>query len=430
MRIRETIHSNPGQTLTVLDIGTKKVSCLIGRVDTVRGHTSKNRMVNEIHVIGFGHQASSGMRSGFVRDMAAAEQSVRAAVSQAEDMAGIQVKNVLLSVACGGLRSLNFRASVDISGNSVRMQELDRAIHVGEQYAASEGRQVLHLMPISYLLDGHGGVKDPLGMVGDKLAVDLHAVTADTQPLRNLCRVVERSHLAIQGLVAAPYSSGLASVAEDEARFGVTCIDIGGWTTTLSVFVEGHFVYADTIAMGGEQVTNDIADALSTTLDEAERIKTFYGGLHSASSDTREMIAYTRVGEDFSTNNRITRAELVELIRPRMKEILVSITERLEESGMEELAGHRVVLTGGGSQLPGLAQFSASLLKKAVRIGRPCPVEGLPETALGPAFSASVGLLMYPMQPHAVMGSVRQNPVAKASNSYAGKFWEWISESF
>ncbi len=430
MRLRETIRSNQGQILTVLDIGTKKVSCLIARVDTVKSSDGKSGMTNEIHVIGFGHQASSGIRSGFVRDLAAAEHSVRAAVSQAEDMAGMEVKNVLLSVACGGISSLNFTASVNIAGNAVRKQELDRAIQVGEEYAERDGRQVLHLFPISYLLDGQAGVRDPLGMVGDKLSVDLHAVTADTQPLRNLCLVVERCHLTIQGLVAAPYASGLAAVAEDEARLGVTCIDIGGWTTNLSVFVEGHFVYADTIAMGGEQVTNDIADALSTSLPEAERIKTFYGGLLSASSDSHELIAYQKVGEDFSTNNRITRAQLVDLIRPRMEEILITITERLEKSGMGELAGHRVVLTGGGSQMPGVAQFSASLLGKAVRIGRPCRVEGLPDIAHNPSFSASVGLLMYPMQPHAFMWAVRQSPVVKTGTGYFSRIGEWIRESF
>ena len=253
MRLRETIRSSQGQTLTVLDIGTKKVSCLIARIDSARRHDKGPK--DEIHVIGFGHQESMGMRSGVVRDLAAAEQCVRAAVSQAEDMAGIEVKNILLSVACGCLESLNFSANIDIKGSAVRLQDVERAIDVAEQYSTRNGRQLLHLLPISYLLDGHGGVRDPIGMVGDKLSVDIHAITADAQPLRNLCIVVERCHLVIQGLVASPYASGLAAIAEDEAKLGVTCIDIGGWTTTLSVFSEGHFIYSDVIAMGGEQVT-------------------------------------------------------------------------------------------------------------------------------------------------------------------------------
>ncbi len=420
----------PGQILTVLDIGTKKVSCLIARVDTVRQSGNGYGPKSEIHIIGFGHQASAGMRSGIVRDLSAAEHAVRGAVSQAEDMAGIEVKNILLSVACGCINSINFSANVDVLGNSVKVQELDRALEVGEQYAIRDGRQLLHLLPVSYELDGLAGVRDPVGMVGRLLSVDLHAVTADLQPLRNLCLVVERCHLDIQGLVAAPYASGLSSIAEDEAKLGVTCIDIGGWTTTLSVFIEGHFIYADAIAMGSEQITNDIADALSTPLPEAERIKTLYGGLLSASSDARELISFQKVGEDFSTNNRISREELVNLIRPRMEEILISITERLEKSGMGKLSGNRVVLTGGGSQLPGLAQFTASLLGKAVRTGRPCAFEGLPEMAMGPEFSASVGLLMYPMQPHATIGKMHPTQSSKTGTGYISRIGEWIRESF
>ena len=178
------------------------------------------------------------------------------------------------------------------------------------------------------------------------------------------------------------------------------------------------------------RLQNDIADALSTPIPEAERIKTFYGGMLTASSDTHELIAYQKVGEDFSTNNRISRAQLVDLMKPRMEEILTTITERLEKSGMSELAGHRVVLTGGGSQIPGLAQFAASLLGKAVRVGRPFPFEGLPENAKGAAFSASVGLLMYPMQPHAAMGSIRQTQAVKTGTGYISRIGEWIRESF
>ena len=356
----------PGQILTVLDIGTKKVSCLIARVDTVRQSGNGYGPKSEIHIIGFGHQASAGMRSGIVRDLSAAEHAVRGAVSQAEDMAGIEVKNILLSVACGCINSINFSANVDVLGNSVKVQELDRALEVGEQYAIRDGRQLLHLLPVSYELDGLAGVRDPVGMVGRLLSVDLHAVTADLQPLRNLCLVVERCHLDIQGLVAAPYASGLSSIAEDEAKLGVTCIDIGGWTTTLSVFIEGHFIYADAIAMGSEQITNDIADALSTPLPEAERIKTLYGGLLSASSDARELISLSEGRE--RTFPQIIASVVhssSNLIRPRMEEILISITERLEKSGMGKLSGNRVVLTGGGSQTPRISPICCKFVGKS-----------------------------------------------------------------
>lgn len=428
MRLRETIRSQKGQILTVLDIGTKKVCCLIARIDPVR--PGQNHMGQEIHVIGFGHQASEGMRSGVVRDLAAAENSVRAAVSQAEEMAGIEVKNVLISVACGRIQSLNYTAGADVTWTSVRQHDVDKIAQAAEQYAIKDGRQLLHLHPINYILDGNNGVKDPIGMVGQDLSIDFHAVTADFQPLRNLCLVVERCHLSIQGLVASPYASGLASIAEDEAKLGVTCIDIGGWTTTLSVFLEGHFIYADAISMGSEQITSHIADALSMPIEEAERIKNYYGGVTTASSDIHELIRFHRVGEEFSTHSSITRAQLVNLIRPRMEEIFMTIAERLDNSDIADLSGQRIVLTGGGSQLPGLAQFAASLFGKAVRIGHPFPVEGLPEQALGSAFSVAVGLLRYPFQPRSSLGASRHNARSSGGDGYIQKLGHWLKENF
>lgn len=428
MRLRETIRSQQEQILTVLDIGTKKVCCLIAKIESAKKYD--NGPGNEIHVIGFGHQASAGIRSGVVRDLAASEQAVRSAVSQAEDMAGIEVKNVLLAVACGRIKSLNYSAGTDISGNTVREHDVNKVMNAAEQYAMQDGRQLLHLHPINYLLDGYGGVKDPIGMVTDQMSIDFHAVTADFQPLRNLCLVVERCHLDIQGLVASPYASGLACIAEDEAKLGVTCIDIGCWTTTLSVFLEGHFIYADAIAMGGEQITSDIADAFSMPIEEAERIKNFYGGVSTASSDIHESIRFHRVGDEFSTNSVMTRAQLVNIIRPRMEEILKTISDRLNDSGMGQLSGQRVILTGGGSQLQGLAQFAASLLGKAVRVGHPFPVEGLPDRATGPAFSVGIGLLRYPFQPHAAIGAGRSNNRVASGNGYISRLGSWIKENF
>ncbi|MEM7620933.1 MAG: cell division protein FtsA [Pseudomonadota bacterium] len=428
MRLREKIQSSHEKILTVLDIGTKKVCCLIARVVSARH--GKHNPGEEIHIIGFGHQASQGMRSGVVRDLVAAENSVRAAVSKAEEMAGIEVKNVLLAVACGRLKSLNYAAETDVTWSAVRQHDIEKIVNGAEQFAIQDGRQLLHLHPINYILDGNSGVKDPLGMVGNHLSIDFHALTADYQPLRNLCLVVERCHLNIQGLVAAPYASGLATVAEDEAKLGVMCIDIGGWTTTLSVFLEGHFIYADVIAMGSEQITSDIADALSMPLEEAERIKNFYGGLSTASSDANEVIKFHRVGEEFSTNSSITRSQLVDLIRPRMTEILTTISEHLEKSGMAALSGQRVVLTGGGSQLPGLAQFAASLFGKAVRIGQPFPVEGLPEQGVSPAFSVPLGLLRYPFQPRAKIRKVSNHSTSHGHDGYVQRLGTWLKENF
>ncbi len=415
---------------TVLDIGTSKVCCLIARVDPVYDDLDDEPVADKIHVVGFGYQRSSGMKAGVVVDMEAAEQSVRSAVSQAERMASLEVEEVILSVACGRLQSENFCASEMISGHAVTEHDVDCVMTAGREYAIREGRSLLHMIPISYILDENGGIEDPRGMIGKELTVDLHAVTVDPRPLRNLSLVVERCHLSIAGTVVVPYASGLATIVQDEAKLGVTCIDIGGGTTTFSVFAEGHFIYSDAIAIGGHQVTLHLARTLSTPPSEAERIKTLYGSAMIAASDEQELISFPTVGDELISNNQISRAQLGMIIRPRMEELLRMIQDRLAASGVASYAGQRVVLTGGASQLPGLVELAAQIMGKSVRIGRPRLIAGLPEHASGPEFAASIGLLLYPFQPHSVLGMGGEPSVLRTGTGYLARVCQWFKESF
>jgi cell division protein FtsA len=234
-------------------------------------------------------------------------------------------------------------------------------------------------------------------MVGTQLGVDMHVLTGDTAPLRNLELCVNRAHLSVERMVATPYASGLAALVDDELEMGAACIDMGGGTTTISVFADGKFAYADSIPVGGSHVTMDLARGLSTRLDHAERLKVMHGSALPGSGDDRDVVTVQPIGADDSeVPIQVPRSAMTRIIRARIDETLELIRDRLNKSGYGNAVGKRVVLTGGSSQLAGLPEAARRVLGRNVRIGRPLGVSGLPEAAKGPAFSAPVGLLIYP----------------------------------
>ncbi len=423
------------RVVTVLDIGTAKICCLIVALVADPEHSGGALGVGEqgrlpARLLGFGHQRSQGIKAGVVVDLDAAEREIRATVAKAERAAGVTVDEVVISVSCGRVRSRNFSASAPVGGRTVSDGDIERVRAAGRSFAEADGRKVLHLFEIGYGLDGVGGIREPRGLAGRELSVDLHAVTVDESPLRNLLLLVERCHLTVSGLVAAPYASGLAAVTREEARLGVACLDLGAGTTTLSVFAEGHFVYSDIIAIGGNHITFDIARALSTPLYEAERIKTLYGSLVHASSDAHESISYPVVGEDEVSLWHTSKEEIGALVRARVANMLEVMRDRLEESGFGPYAGERVVLTGGASLLAGLEPFAAGLLGRTVRIGAPRPIGAMPSSLAGPAFSTVIGLLHALLVPGASVMAYADRKVLRAGAGYWSDVRAWLTESF
>jgi len=429
LKFRQGINSNHN-VFAVLEIGTAKIACLIAQIDPVYDNFSDEPVADRIHIIGVGFQQSAGMKSGVVIDMEAVEQSIRSTVSQAEQMAGMTVDDVIIAVNCGRIRSESFSATEPIRSRVVTERDIDRVFNAGYEYSMRDERRVLHLNPISYAIDDNLGIKDPTGMIGGRLSVDLHSVTADEGPVRNIMLAVERCHLTVIGIVVAPYASGLAAVGEDEANLGVACIDIGYGTTSISVFNEGHFIYADSVAMGGNQITLDIARNLPTPVQEAERIKVLHGNAISAASDDNELIAVPNVGDNNIGRVKLTKAQLSMLIRPRLEDLFLTIFDRLEASGVSQFAGQRIVLTGGASQLAGVPEFASRLLGKSCRLGRPRVIAGLPDYANGPEFSVPVGLLLYPFQPYAIIGAVEKNMLQNTGTDYVSRVRQWFRESF
>ena len=276
--------------------------------------------------------------------------------------------------------------------------DIQRVLGAGGAHSVSDGRMVLHSLPIGYALDDNRGIHDPTGMLGETLGVDMHVVTADEAPLRNLELAVNRCHLEIETVVATPYASGLAALVDDEAQLGVALIDMGGGTTTLSVFHNGEFVHADAIAIGGQHVTLDIARGLSTNLADAERIKARHGSALPSLSDEKDILTIPPVGEDERDHPEHRAALGADPHHPpaHRGDARNGARHAGAARASPSAVGKRVVLTGGASQLTGLAEAARRMLGRNVRLGRPLGIAGLPEAAKSPAFAAAVGLIIYP----------------------------------
>jgi cell division protein FtsA len=290
-------------------------------------------------------------------------------------------------------------------------------------------RQVIHSVPVGFSVDDSRGIRDPRGMLGERLGVNMHVVTASGASVRNLSSAIGRSHLEIEALVVSPYAAGLSCLVEDEIGLGVTVIDMGGGTTTIGVFFDGNLIFADYVPVGGGHVTNDIARGLSTPVAHAERLKTLFGSSISSSTDEREMIAVPQIGEEDEGHvNHVPKSLLVGIIAPRIEETFELVRNRLEASGFDKVAGRRVVLTGGACQLHGAREFAGLILDKQVRIGRPQRVAGLAEATGGPAFATTAGLLHFALSERAEVSGVRRNAVCPPANVF-GRLGHWLKQN-
>jgi len=403
--------------IAALDVGSTKVCCFIARAEGDR-----------VRVVGIGHQAAAGVRQGAITDMEAAEDAVRAAVDAAERMAGETVREAYVNLSGGFPASHIVGVEVAIAGHAVRDCDVGRVLHQARVEPEGGERQVVLALPVGYTIDGTSRIRDPRGLYGDRLGVNLHIVTAASGPIRNLSISVERGHLGVAGLVPSSYAAGLAALVEDETDLGVTLIDMGGGTTKLVVFYEGALVHTDLVPLGGGHVTSDIARGLSTPLAHAERMKTLYGGVAANRNDENHMITVPQVGEpDDETARHIPRSALVGIVRPRIEETIEMVRDRLKASGFDRAAGGRVVLTGGACQLQGVRDMAARMLDKQVRIGRPIRIQGLAEATCGPAFATCAGLLAYALRHEAET----LQPVAEAeSGGRLARIGRWLKENF
>jgi cell division protein FtsA len=407
--------------VAVLDVGTTKISCLIARPD---GN-------GDVEIVGVGHQASHGVRRGTIVDLEAAEASIRATVEAAERMTGENIRHVFVNVSAGSPHSLMTAHEISTVGHEIGDNDLRRVLdHAAFMGQIPHDHEIIHVIPIGYSVDGTRGIFDPRGMFGQKLGVNLHVISAASGPVRNLATCISRCHLDIAEKVVSPYAAALGCLVDDEIALGVTVIDMGGGTTSIAVFFDGELIHTDSIPAGGVQVTNDIARGLSTPLAPAERIKTLFGSCMPSPSDDRQLIEVPPMGvEGTADTGHVPRSMLVNIIRPRMEEIFEIVRARLEDAGFDKVAGRRVVLTGGASQLPGAPDLAGMILDKRVRMGRPRPMTGLPDALAGPSSAVAIGLLRYAAEHAAESLNGTYRPAEEPAGRF-GRLGQWLRENF
>ena len=391
--------------IAVLDIGTYKVSALVLKIDSSQAAPKAQGIGNlgnqtGFRVIGAGTTRSRGVVLGEIAVMGETESAIRTALQAAQKMAQLRVDHVIVCLSGGNVRSYGLAGEVELHNQTVSENDIARVLAACEMPDYGMGRDVLHAQPINFALDHRSGLSDPRGQIGQRLACDMHLVTVDSALVQNICNCLKRCDVELAGIAASAYASGLAALVEDEQELGAACIDLGAGSSNVSIFIKKHLIYADTVRMGGAHVTSDIAKGLQVDLSTAERIKTMHGGVHATSMDDREMIEIGANSGDWDKDRRrVSRAELIGIMRPRIEEILEETRARLDAAGFNYLPSQQVVLTGGGAQVPGIDGLAARIFGQQVRLGRPMRVRGLPQAASGPAFAGAVGLSLLATSP-------------------------------
>lgn len=372
--------------IAALDIGTSKVCCIIAKVKDKR-----------ISILGYGYNAAKGIKNGVVIDINQATISVCNAVEAAEQMANERITNVIVNVSGDRTRSVVRSSIIPIHKNRpVTDEDVKKVTDKGLMKVNVEGNEPIHFLTMGYHVDNNEEVKNPINIYGDNLSVDILLGLYPKSMYKNLATVVESSHLDIEMKAFSAYASGLSCLVDDERELGATIIDIGGGTTSIASFKNGHPVYFSSIPVGGINVTNDIALGLTTSFNYAEEIKNRHGCAFLISQDEHEVINVYPVGEeDDSSIKQIFRSDLINIISPRIEEIFEIVGRKLDEAGYKNTASHRVVLTGGAAQLPGMREVASMVLDKQVRIGRPRNIENIPQVLSNPTFSTSLGLLLF-----------------------------------
>ena len=414
-----------GTIMAALDIGSSKVTCMIAR----RADATND----EPRVAGAGCQATKGVRAGAVVDLDNLERSVRLAVEQAERAADLRITDVVLGVSGPDLRSDIVRAKLPLSGREVTAQ------HVRDVRAAAlegfnpQGREVLHSAPLGFSVDGTAGIKDPRGMFAESLMASFLVVSAPTAGLRNIVQCVSRAHLNVTAILAAPYAAGLACLVEDEAEQGAMVVDFGAGVISAAAFFDGGLLHVETLPMGGSRASSDLAQGLGTTFAAAERMKVQYGAVGLTEGDALDMVEAPRLGQDGRLEaNQCSRAEIAQILRPRVEEILELMDGRLSKaSATGRPLPRRIVLTGGASQLACLKELAEDVFRAPVRLAKPANVKGLGETYSSPAFAAAAGLLRWDLMggPDASRSGV-ERAIADPGGSLVKQVFGWVQKNF
>jgi len=370
--------------ITAVDIGSSKVAALIAQ-PTEGG----------LQVLGTGQRESRGVKHGLVMDMERTEHAVREAVEQAERIARTNIDEAWISFSAGGLYSNVASVEVDLAGQRIAQTDVDALLEAGRRSIDPEGRILLHAQPTLYTLDGLKGVRTPTGLHAEKLGVDIHVISADPSPVRNLDLCVRSAHLAVKSIVASPVATAMACLTQEERELGVALVELGAGVTNVSLFAGGLLVGLASLPHGAAEITDDIASAFGTRRAQAERLKCYHGSAQTSPRDNHETVDIASGEGGEGEPIRVSRAQLIGVIRQRLEVWFGAVEEALKALGFTGPTARRLVLTGGGAELKGIADYAQGVLGRTVRIGRPRGLIGLPDAHSGMGFSTLAGLVLF-----------------------------------
>ncbi|MFO7177391.1 MAG: cell division protein FtsA [Pseudomonadota bacterium] len=407
-----------------LDLGTTKVSAVVGEVDA-----------DGITILGVGNVPCRGLRKGVVSNIEWTVRSIREAIDAAQTMAGVEIKTVYAGVAGSHIRAHTSDGVCAISGREVTRADLERVLEGARAIPVDADRMILHALPREYVVDNQDGIRDPIGMSGVRLQVRVNLVTAATSCVQNVIRCVERCGLTVADVVLEPLASAGAVLSDDEKEIGVAVIDIGGGTTDILLYADGGVVHTSTIPAGGNNITNDVAAGLRTPMAEAERLKRNYGCALGRMIADDEEIEVPGVGGH--APRRVARRLLSDIIEPRVEEIFAEARRRIEETGLLEQVSSGCVLTGGAVLMEGMVECAEEILGMPVRMGFPVGVKGIVQLVQGPQYATGVGLVRYGAEQlsesgqRVSFGSVpRSQEEAVPAGSQKSGFLSWLRAAF
>ena len=392
-----------------IDVGTTKICTLVGEVDEG----------GALSIVGVGVVPSRGLRKGVVVNVGEATEAIAASVEKAERVSGYEIERAYVGVAGAHISCVNSRGMVAISRGrgGITQDDINRALEAARAIAIPYDRSVIHVIPRGYIVDGQDGVRDPIGMHGFRLEVEVHIVTGAAASIHNLTKCVQDLGIEVEDLVLSPLAAGEAVLTDNEREMGVVLADIGGGTTDIAIFVEDTICHAAVLPVGGNHLTNDLAVGLRAPFGVAEEVKKKYGYARVEGVDPDEAVEVAMFGEN--SQQAISRQFIAQVLEARAEEIFELILQEVKRSGYDGLLPAGVVLCGGSARLAGMRELAREVMQLPVRIGAPKDLRGLVDTISNPAYAASVGLLLWGLR-HG------PPPPKPKRGGFLGRLLEWL----
>ncbi|MEX2013093.1 MAG: cell division protein FtsA, partial [Candidatus Levyibacteriota bacterium] len=387
-----------GKIVVGIDIGTSKIVTLISRIDDS----------DSINILGVAENPAAGIKKGQIVDIEEAVLSINTSLEAAERMAGYSVSRIIASVGGAHIESQNSRGVVAVSAphGEITENDLIRVIDAAKAVSLPSSREIIHVLPRNYIVDGHEGIKDPIGMTGVRLEVDTHIISASSTALRNMEKAFSEVGVDVDAMVSSGYASSLAILSDTEKELGVVLVDIGAGTTDISIYIDGSVAFSSVIPIGAKHITNDLAIGLRISLESAEKIKLYLSspakkqtrvgvdGEDGEKKSSDELnLSILNLPEDISKASQKTLIDGI--IRPRINEIFAMVGMEIKRSGFGGQTPSGLVVTGGGAKTVGVSDVAKRVLAMPVRIGVPQNIKGIIDEVQDPSFSTAVGLVTY-----------------------------------